>query len=175
MTQTADSDHAYFTLRAHFETPERRKNRRASAKKRRCACALQAIGQCKDKTTVCANAVGEASVVTHANRRLRHAEILVALKTEFAREAGTSLPADSDSLSRLEMCDLLTERRDCSDDFVARDERISAPTPIVVDQVNVAKTNSTMRDFDLCIKGRQIGCLIRERSQWALRLERSEC
>jgi len=124
----------------------------AGAEERRGDRARQRVRQDEYEAAVCAQALGEAARVADARRGLIRAEVLVSFKTEVAVEARTPLPADADAVPNAESRDAASERRDCADDLMARDERPGVTAPVVVDDVNVAVSETAVRDFELHVE-----------------------
>jgi hypothetical protein len=64
---------------------------------------------------------------------------------------------------------VLAYGRDCSDYFMARDERELADAPVVRDQMNVASTNAAMRHADLDFIETQVAWVVSERQKLGAR------
>jgi hypothetical protein len=85
--------------------------------------------------------------------RLR-AEVFFALAAPRTRAATPGLPADTNTLARLQVLDCGADGFYGTHDLVARNERELADLPVVIDQVEVATANATMTDTNLYFIGR---------------------
>src|SRR4051812_32456937 len=107
--------------------------------------------------------------MTDARRDLRRAQVLVTCEAQLAREARAVLPADADALPDVEMRDLGTAAQHAPDDLVAGHQRIATLLPIVVDEVNVAVAQATVRDLELDIMCAELRRRVGERLERRLR------
>ena len=106
-------------------------DRDTAAEQGRGLFAGKGIGNAHDEAGVGANAVGVSAVAMNAGGLHRGAQILKAAAAPFALAAGVRLPAKADALAHLERAHLRPDGGDDADDFVSRDERILADSPVV--------------------------------------------
>ena len=81
---------------------------------------------------------------------LRAVVLLVALAVD-ALSAGTDLSTDTDSLTLLELLDLVTDPDDLADDLVSNTKRKRSAAPSTSDGVNIRAANSASIDSDIDI------------------------
>jgi hypothetical protein len=74
--------------------------------------------------------------------------VLVTLAAILADAAAIGLPAHADPLADLTIPNRSPDCRHRADDLVARDKRVLAHAPVVIDEVNIAETDAAVRDLD---------------------------
>jgi hypothetical protein len=89
---------------------------------------------------------GQPAVTVNGNDLLTGAELLGALLADGAIETRLLLVPDTDAIAGLQVGDLGTGLFDDSHDLVARDQWILRVTPIIIDELDVAPREATMRD-----------------------------
>ena len=75
------------------------------------------------------------------------------------------MPAEADALAELKRANLAPERRDGSDDFVARDEGILADAPVVGDEMKIAVTDAAVGDGDFDFVRAELAGIVAKRKQ----------
>src|SRR6185437_7573753 len=107
--------------------------------------ALQHRGHRNRKERVNADFVCIAAIPSHAGRLRLSAEMLVTLAAPLAHAAAIGLPAHTDPVANLSIRHAAAHCHNATHDLVAGDKRKFAESPIVVDQVNIAVADSTVR------------------------------
>lgn len=90
--------------------------------------------------------LGQAAVTVYRNDLLTGAELLDAPLAEGAVETRLLLVPDTDPITGVQVGDLGTGLFDDSNDLVAGDQRIPRVAPIIIDELDVAPREATMRD-----------------------------
>jgi len=89
---------------------------------------------------------GQAAVTVDGDDLLTGAELLGAPLAEGAVETRLLLVPDTDAIAGVQVGDLGAGLFDDSNDLVAGDQRIPRVTPIIIDELDVAPREATMRD-----------------------------
>jgi hypothetical protein len=93
-------------------------------------------------------------------------QVLFASAAPLALTTAICLPADADAIPGLKM---LHQRTDCAHrayDFVSRDKRVLAHSPVIVNEVYIAVTDPAMRDAHLNILGPKLARFVFQRKQF---------
>jgi hypothetical protein len=89
---------------------------------------------------------GQAAVAVDGDDLLAGAELLDALCAEGTFETRLLLVTDTDTITRVQVGNLGTGLFDDANDFMARNQRKPRITPSIVDELDVAPRQATMRD-----------------------------
>jgi hypothetical protein len=135
----------------------------ATAEERSGGDGIECVGDGDGEAAVDANGGGEAAVAADAGGLRLGAEVLFAGAAPLADAAGVCLPADADALAYDGSVDVRADRGDGADDLVARDERVAADAPVVVDEVDVGVADAAVRDADLDVVGPELSGRVAER------------
>jgi hypothetical protein len=120
----------------------------AGTKQRRGRRSLESYWESKYEPLVRSDALGKPPHVPDARRLLSSAQILSPCATLLALVASGPLPTHADALTHGEMAPR-AESSDRPDDLVTWNERVSTGRPVIVDQMEIAVANPTVRDLDL--------------------------
>src|SRR5208337_1402656 len=137
-------------------------DRNASAKQRRGLLALQTLGDGYHESRIGADAVGIAAMAMNTCAFSRGAKILKPLHAPFADPTGVGLPSQAHTLAYLECLHFIASSRNGPDNFMARNERIMAYTPIVGNKVKIAVANAAVRNRNLYLLRTQLARVVME-------------
>jgi hypothetical protein len=122
----------------------------------------QVLWDLECESAVYPDAVGKAAGTAYAGGNGLGAEILIAAIAPLATETASALPPYADTRPDLEMRDECSLLRDRAYDLVTWDQRIRAGLPVVVDQMEVAVTDSAMRNLYIdIVRTERIGLVVK--------------
>jgi len=128
--------------------PQRSVNRDPCAEQRSDVLALQLLRHRNGKSGVDPDGVRIAAVAAHAGGLRLRTQVLVALAAVLADAAAIGLPTHADALADLAIPYRSANCGHRAHDLVAGDKGVLAHAPVVIDEVNIAVTDATVRDLD---------------------------
>src|ERR1700748_2974388 len=146
MSQSTDADDGDARGGRHAVGAQWRIHCDTRAEQRRCILAFKRLRNGDDKARRNTDAIREAAIAVHAGWLGIRTKVLLAGATPFASAATIGLPADTDTLPRLQVPDRCADRHHGADDLVAWNERNPADLPVVIYQMQIAAANATMAD-----------------------------
>ena len=107
-----------------------------------------------------ANLIRKSAIAPNARRLRLRTQMLIPLAAPFANPAAIRLPAHTNPLAYRMIAYVSADRDHSPHNLVTWNKRILAESPIVVDEVNIAMANATMRDLDLDLVRTQFAWII---------------
>ncbi|MNZ88335.1 hypothetical protein D3C78_1072240 [compost metagenome] len=156
MTETANTHHADPVSGLDAEFQQRVEHGRTSAEQRPGHCRIESGRDRQGPGPVRTNAVGKAAVAADDGRLHGATQVMRAFDARRAMHATALVPTDAHPLPHFQTANLVAQAHDTADHLVARDERVVADAPIVVDQrlVGVADAAVFHGDFYLIVAQR---------------------
>src|SRR5258707_876147 len=118
--------------------------------------AIKSGGHRNCKSRIHPDLVRIAAIPPDARRLRECAQMLIPLSVPLAYPAAVRLPAHPHPLPYRVVPYVRAHRHHCPHNLMARNEWILAEPPVVIDQMNIAMANATMRDLNLNLIGAQL-------------------